>query len=143
MYITVDQATFVRQFEAYGRADQFSYEALEALFEYYDELEDCELDVIAICCDWTEYEDMEEAINNYWDYDKELDERLPEECQSDYLDEWHEADDEEKEDMDEPRDATDDEMEEAKDKLEEDFLEYLNDRTSCITLSEGILVLQF
>ena len=139
MYITVDQATFVRQFEAYGRADQFSNEALEALFEYYDELEDCELDVISICCDWTEYEDMQEAINAFWNYDEELDERLPEECQSDYVDEY----DEEDEYMDPPREPTEDELEEATDKLQDDFLEYLNDRTSCIKLSEGILVLQF
>ena len=139
MYITVDQATFVRQFEAYGRADQFSNEALEALFEYYDELEDCELDVISICCDWTEYEDMQEAIEAFWNYDEELDERLPEECQADYADEY----DEEDEYMDPPREPTEDEMEEATDKLQDDFLEYLNDRTSCIKLSEGILVLQF
>ena len=137
MYITVDQSTFVRQFEAYGRADQFSYEALEALFEYYDELEDFELDVIAICCDWIEYEDMQEAIEAFWDYEAELNERLPEECQADY--EY----DEEDEDMDPPREATDDEMEEAKDTLQDDFLEYLNNHTACITLSEGILVQQF
>ena len=139
MYITVDQSTFVREFEAYGRADQFSYEALEALFEYYDELEDFELDVIAICCDWTEYEDMQEAIEAFWDYEAELNERLPEECQADYRDEY----DEEDEDMDPPREATDDEMEEAKDTLQDDFLEYLNNHTACITLSEGILVQQF
>ena len=41
------------------RPDNFSYEALEILFEYFEQLEDdigedIELDVIAICCDWTE-----------------------------------------------------------------------------------------
>ena len=41
------------------RPDNFSYEALEILFEYFEQLEDdigedIELDVIAICCDWAE-----------------------------------------------------------------------------------------
>ena len=139
MYITVDQPTFVNQFEAYGRADQFSYEALEALFEYYDEIEDFELDVIAICCDWSKYEDMEEAINAFWDYEQELNERLPEECRPDYIEEY----DEEDEDIDPPREPTDDEMGEAKTLLEDDFIEYIGDRTTYIKLSEGILVQQF
>jgi hypothetical protein len=51
---------FQREFIEYDRADQYSYEGLQALFEYYEELsegirEPIELDVIAICCDWTEY----------------------------------------------------------------------------------------
>ena len=47
------------------RADQFSYEGLEWLFDYCEELEkdlgeDYELDVIALCCDFTQstYEDI-------------------------------------------------------------------------------------
>lgn len=41
------------------RPDNFSYDGLEILFDYLEELEqdtgeEMELDVIAICCDWCE-----------------------------------------------------------------------------------------
>lgn len=63
MYITITSASAFRdKFTSAGRGEQFSYEALEVLFDYYDELEDFELDVIAICCEWTEYENEEEAL---------------------------------------------------------------------------------
>jgi len=53
-----------------SRRDQFSLEALRALFEYYEELaDDCgtviEYDPIAICCDWTEYDTPAEALEEY------------------------------------------------------------------------------
>jgi predicted ArsR family transcriptional regulator len=56
---TVDFQTFRDTFRAYDRADQFSYEALSALFEYLDQWEadtgeELELDVIAFCCDFAE-----------------------------------------------------------------------------------------
>lgn len=49
---------FEQDFKAI-RPDNFSYEGLKSLYEYFDEYsEDCgepfELDVIAICCDWAE-----------------------------------------------------------------------------------------
>ena len=59
---------FRNEFTAYNRAEQFSYEGLDALYEL---LEDCsqdmpiELDVIALCCDFTEYSDLAEALGNY------------------------------------------------------------------------------
>ena len=63
MYITINSASgFMDEFHRMGRGDQFSYEALESLFYFYDELEDFELDVIAICCEWTEYENEGEAL---------------------------------------------------------------------------------
>ena len=66
MYITINSATeFMDEFTRMGRGEQYSYEALEALFDYYDELEEFELDVIAICCDWTEYESEEDALEYY------------------------------------------------------------------------------
>jgi hypothetical protein len=40
--------------------DAFSYEAITALFEWYDELSescDIEFDPVAIRCDWSEYDD--------------------------------------------------------------------------------------
>ena len=56
---TVNFNQFVDAFNNAGRQDQFSYEALQAIFEYItdyeqDSGEEIELDVIAICCDWTE-----------------------------------------------------------------------------------------
>lgn len=40
--------------------DAFSYEAITALFEWYDELSesgDIEFDPVAITCDWSEYDE--------------------------------------------------------------------------------------
>lgn len=56
---------FEQAFREHGRQDSFSYDGLKALFEYLEELEDdtgeqIELDVVAICGDFTEYEDIED-----------------------------------------------------------------------------------
>ena len=60
---TVNEYEFRRAFETI-RPDNFTYEGLGALYEYLEELsegtgEDIELDVIAICCDYTEYSEDE------------------------------------------------------------------------------------
>ena len=52
------------------RPDNFTYEGLDALFEYFEEYEEgsdqqVELDVIAICCDFTEYASIEEVLKDY------------------------------------------------------------------------------
>ena len=52
------------------RPDDFSYDALEALYTYLDDLSDdigepLELDVIAICCDFAEYTTVAEALEAY------------------------------------------------------------------------------
>ena len=56
MKITIDHAGQFRDaFFAYGRQNQFSYEALELIFDYLEEIDpDMELDVIALCCDYSE-----------------------------------------------------------------------------------------
>ena len=54
---------FIDEFKRMDR-DYFSYEGYEMLFNYYDEIEDFELDVIAICSDITEYT-AEELIKDY------------------------------------------------------------------------------
>ena len=66
---TITQSDFIDAFRDYGREDQFSYEALCALFEFFDEYDECagtetELDVIAICCDFYE-SDIDEVADNY------------------------------------------------------------------------------
>lgn len=63
LYQTVSQSDFMDAFRACGRRDQFSYEALQALFEYLENLADdtrepLELDVIALCCEFSEYESL-------------------------------------------------------------------------------------
>ena len=58
MKITVTESMFVEQFKRI-RPENFSNAALEALFAHFEEQErdqgeEFELDVIAVCCDWTE-----------------------------------------------------------------------------------------
>jgi hypothetical protein len=58
---TVNESLFISRFEDYGRDKDFSRAGLQTLYEYLDEIsEDCgeplELDVIAICCDYSEYD---------------------------------------------------------------------------------------
>lgn len=66
MKITVTESMFIGQFEAYGRKDNFSYAGLSALFEYCEDClgEDWELDVIALCCDFTE-SDIDTIANDF------------------------------------------------------------------------------
>ena len=62
---TIDSYDFKREFETMNRADNFSNESLDVLFNYYEEIdENMELDIIAICCDWTECT-QEDLKNDY------------------------------------------------------------------------------
>ena len=66
---TVNESRFLEVFRQV-RPNQFSRPALVALFDYLDQLEqdlgeETEFDVIAICCDWTEYADPVEAAEAY------------------------------------------------------------------------------
>ena len=67
---TISKNEFVREFDEYNRSDNFSRQGREALFDYLEMLEEdigseMELDVIAICCEYSEYENFEELQNNY------------------------------------------------------------------------------
>ena len=67
---TVTNYDFVNAFDSCGRKDQFSRSGQFALFEYLEELEsdtgtELELDVIAICCDYSEYANAREAALEY------------------------------------------------------------------------------
>lgn len=69
MKTTVSRYDFERAFVDAGRKDQFSYEALGLLFEYFEEYEEStgkeiELDVISICCEYCE-ETVEAIAENY------------------------------------------------------------------------------
>lgn len=69
---TITFSQFTDAFRDMGREEQFSYEAKQALFDYLEEYEeatgeDIELDVIALCCEYTEYENLKELRENYDD----------------------------------------------------------------------------
>lgn len=66
---TIDLYQFREAFKRYNRQDQFSYEGLEVLFDYLDNLSDdigepIELDVIALCCEYYE-SSIAELIDQY------------------------------------------------------------------------------
>ncbi len=70
MFTSINVYQFRDAFHNMGRKDQFSYNALGALFDYLEQLEeDCgepiELDVIALCCEYAEYDSALEAAREY------------------------------------------------------------------------------
>ena len=69
MKTTVNQSEFIDAFHRYDRYDQFGYDALVSLFDYMEQLEeDCgeemELDVIALCCDYS-VDSVADIASNY------------------------------------------------------------------------------
>tara|TARA_R100000700_G_scaffold41068_2_gene59438 strand:- start:1857 stop:2162 length:306 start_codon:yes stop_codon:yes gene_type:complete len=71
---TVSEYRFVQAFDDMGREANFSRLGRFALYEYLTDLEDdcgieIELDVIAICCDFTEFENLEEFQESYGDWE--------------------------------------------------------------------------
>lgn len=54
MYKIMSVWDMQKEFNIYGRENYFSDEGLEAIDNYYTEVE---FDVVAICCDWNEYGD--------------------------------------------------------------------------------------
>ena len=68
MFQSINKSQFRDAFHSAGRANQFSYDALGLLFDY---IEDCdpaaELDVIAICCEYSE--DTAEVVADYYGID--------------------------------------------------------------------------
>jgi hypothetical protein len=56
---TLSKSSFIEAFKQSSRKDQFSYEALEAIFDYLEDYSDStgeavELDIVGICCEWSE-----------------------------------------------------------------------------------------
>ena len=117
MHITVDSFMFVEAFRRMGRENQFSREALEALFNYLEEYEqdtgeDLELDVLGLCCEFTEYENAIMAAADYG-FTSEL----------------------EAEEYNSPED-----FEEAR---EDEAREWLEDRTTVISFDGGLIIKNF
>ena len=117
MHITITSALFVDAFRRMGRENQFSREALEALFNYLEDYEqdtgeDLELDVVGLCCDFTEYENAITAAADYG-FTSELE-----------ADEYNSPED----------------FEEAK---ESEAREWLEDRTIVIDFDNGLIIQNF
>ena len=73
---TINVYDFRDAFVRMDRKDQFSYEGLGALYEYLEECDpDMELDVIAICCDFTQCS-LDEFLDSYDVADHEDQEQL-------------------------------------------------------------------
>ena len=78
MFQQIDKYDFARAFEQV-RPDNFSRAGLSALYEYFEQLEEdignpIELDVIAFCCEYAEYESLEEFQEDYGDDYQSIDE---------------------------------------------------------------------
>lgn len=64
---------FEATFKEAGRGDQFSWEGLKALFAWLEEYseatgENVDLDVVALCCDYTECESIKDFMNQYGEH---------------------------------------------------------------------------
>jgi hypothetical protein len=68
----VNEWDFKNYFKSSQYKNNYSMEGLYTLYNYFNDLsedigEDIELDIIAICCDFNEYESLEEALEQYQD----------------------------------------------------------------------------
>ena len=66
----VSKSDFRDEFTKMNRENQFSYKGLNALYDYIEEYyqeadKPYELDVIELCCDFTEYDSLEEFNKDY------------------------------------------------------------------------------
>jgi len=89
---SVNFSAFVDQFRAHDRYDQFGYDALRILFDYFEEYEnscdtEIELDVIAICCEYS-VDDYSDIAQNYGiDISEEEEEEEKKQIVIDYINE--------------------------------------------------------
>jgi len=65
LYKEINEKEFIYEFERYDRLDNFTEKALLHIYDELNNLEnDVKLDVISICCDYSEYT-LEEAKYQY------------------------------------------------------------------------------
>ena len=67
---SINEYQFRDAFHKMGRGEQFSYDGLTALYNYLEQYEDdigeeIELDVIALCCEYAEYDSLEDFQADY------------------------------------------------------------------------------
>ena len=71
MIETVTKSTFIDSFRSSDTyKNNFSYMGLDALYDYLEEFEEdtgeqIQFDLVAICCDFSEYDSLEEIIEDY------------------------------------------------------------------------------
>jgi len=91
MKTTVNVHEFRQAFKDYGRNSNFTYDGLAALFDYLEQYEeDCgeeiELDVVALCCEYSEHDNAKEAAEQCcFEPDEEDDEDEQEAAAMKYL----------------------------------------------------------
>ena len=69
MIARLNLSDFCDAFTDAGRKSQFSHEALELLFDYFEEMDSCTiLDVVAICCKYSEWSAGE--VTKYYGLDE-------------------------------------------------------------------------
>jgi hypothetical protein len=69
---TVNFYTFERVFNSSHYSNNFTYDGLKALYDYLDQCEEdfgeeIELNVCALCCDFTEYKNLKEFQHYFSD----------------------------------------------------------------------------
>ena len=82
---TINKSEFTAAFHQMDRGNNFSHAGLLALYHYLVDLEEetgeeLELDVISLCCDYSEY-DLQDLQREYGDYEGEQWEDLEEAVQ--------------------------------------------------------------
>ena len=68
----ITKCQFMDAFRDMGRGEQFSYDGLSTLYDWLEDFsedtgEEYSLDVVALCCEFTEYENLEEFQGDYGD----------------------------------------------------------------------------
>ena len=66
----INESEFRTAFHRMGRGEQFSYAGLSALYDYLEDYEEStgeeiELDVIALCCEYAEYDSLADFREDY------------------------------------------------------------------------------
>lgn len=115
----VTKDAFVQAFDAAGRAEDFTRNALIALFERLEEVEamtgdENEIDALSLCAQYGEFETKREAATHYG---------------------WEPPDHDE--------DATEAELEIVHEEAEQAAGDWLNDRTTVIGFGGGYVVARF
>ena len=70
---TINKNQFINWFRSNEQyKNNFSYEGLSALFDYLEEMEEStgeelEFDPVALCCEYSEYDSLEDLIADYID----------------------------------------------------------------------------
>ena len=74
LYMTIDNEYELQKIFADWDRNYYSLDGYKAILDYYDKI-DSELDVIAICGSFTEYENVDDLLHDYgeWSFDTWLD----------------------------------------------------------------------